>query len=77
MYKIYILKTGKLSEKSLSSVLVVAVAEGVAGAEGLAVVGGDDVAAVVDDADHAAGAEAAVEVGARIWKKEERAKRYL
>ena len=77
MYKIYILKTGKLSEKSLSSVLVVAVAEGVAGAEGLAVVGGDDVAAIVDDADHAAGAEAAVEVGARIWKKEERAKRYL
>ena len=55
---------------SLFSVLllVVSVANGVAGAEGLAVLGGDDVAAVVDDADHAAGAELAVEVGAWVWK---------
>ena len=57
---------------SLISILVllfvVPVANGVAGAEGLAVLGGNDVAAVVDDADHAAGAEAAVKVGARIWK---------
>ena len=49
-------------------VVVVPVADGVAGAEGFAVRGGDDVAAVVDDADHAAGAELAVEVGAWVWK---------
>ena len=49
-------------------VIVVSVADGVAGAEGFAVRGGDDVAAVVDDADHAAGAELAVEVGAWVWK---------
>ena len=50
--------------------LVVSVANGVAGTEGLAVRGRNDVTAFVDDADHAASAEAAVEVRARVWKWE-------